>query len=323
MRKLYAMAEITEYCPNHKMVQLVSHNSLLLMAMSRFGISLGFADKTVEEVCREQQVDCATFLAVCNFISFQSMNGNKVSIGSLMDYLKRAHTYFLDFNMPLIRRKLIESIDCSGRDQVAMLILKFYDSYTDEVRRHMDYEDSNVFSYINNLLAGDFSEEYNIDIFASGHHQIHTKLKELKNIIIRYLPQRENNLLNAVLFDIINCEQDLMSHCRVEDRLLIPAVRKLEQQLADCPVQKESGQNQTVDDMLQNDQLSLREKEILVHVAQGLSNKEIADRLCLSVHTVATHRRNISQKLQIHSPAGLTIYAVVNNLVNIDDLKQS
>ena len=55
-------------------------------------------------------------------------------------------------------------------------------------------------------------------------------------------------------------------------------------------------------------------------VAKGMSNKEIADALCLSVNTVTTHRRNISAKLQIHSPAGLAIYAVVNKLVDIGSL---
>lgn len=301
------------------MTLLINDNSLLLMVMSRFGISLGFGDKTVEAVCSEQNVDCETFLAVCNFISFQNVNGNTVSIEPLIEYLKKAHSYFLDFNMPLIRRKLIEAIDCSGRDQVAMLILKFYDVYTEEVRRHMDYEDKDVFTYIDTLLSGKYTEGYSIDVFASGHHQINTKLKELKDIIIRYLPQRENNLLNAVLFDIINCEQDLVSHCKVEDTLLIPAVRELEARMAEnLPM---------VDDTVATagsvsaDMLSNREKEIIAHVARGMSNKEIADKLFLSVHTVTTHRRNISNKLQIHSPAGLAIYAVVNGLVNIDDLE--
>ena len=50
-------------------------------------------------------------------------------------------------------------------------------------------------------------------------------------------------------------------------------------------------------------------------------NKEIADHLCISVNTVITHRRNIARKLQIHSPAGLTIYAIVNNLVDISSVK--
>jgi len=56
-------------------------------------------------------------------------------------------------------------------------------------------------------------------------------------------------------------------------------------------------------------------------VVKGLTNKEIADKLCLSVHTVITHRRNIARKLQIHSPAGLTIYAIVNKLVELKDVE--
>lgn len=69
------------------------------------------------------------------------------------------------------------------------------------------------------------------------------------------------------------------------------------------------------------DTLSLREKEVVACVVQGMTNKQIADKLCLSTHTVITHRRNISSKLGIHSTAGLTIYAIVNKLIDIDDAK--
>ena len=67
--------------------------------------------------------------------------------------------------------------------------------------------------------------------------------------------------------------------------------------------------------------LSQREKEIVVCVVKGMTNKEIAENLFLSIHTVITHRRNISKKLQIHSAAGLTIYAIVNKLVTLNDVK--
>ena len=67
--------------------------------------------------------------------------------------------------------------------------------------------------------------------------------------------------------------------------------------------------------------LSQREKEIITLVVKGLTNKEIADQLYLSIHTVITHRRNIARKLQIHSPAGLTIYAIVNKLVELKDVE--
>ena len=63
--------------------------------------------------------------------------------------------------------------------------------------------------------------------------------------------------------------------------------------------------------------LSDREKDVIISLVQGMSNKEIADHLFISVNTVITHRRNIARKLQIHSSAGLTIYAIVNGLVDI------
>jgi DNA-binding NarL/FixJ family response regulator len=76
-------------------------------------------------------------------------------------------------------------------------------------------------------------------------------------------------------------------------------------------------------DSAQQEQLSAREKEIIVGVVKGYTNKQIAEQLFISTHTVITHRRNIAAKLQIHSPAGLTIYAIVNKLVELDDMKST
>ncbi len=71
----------------------------------------------------------------------------------------------------------------------------------------------------------------------------------------------------------------------------------------------------------EQDALSQREKEIIGCVVRGMTNKEIAEKLFISVHTVITHRRNITRKLQIHSAAGLTIYAIVNKLVELSEVK--
>lgn len=79
-----------------------------------------------------------------------------------------------------------------------------------------------------------------------------------------------------------------------------------------------AGEEETDDSQ---DALSQREKEIVICVVKGMTNKEIAEKLYLSIHTVITHRRNISKKLQIHSAAGLTIYAIVNKLVALSDVK--
>ncbi|MBD5356480.1 MAG: response regulator transcription factor [Bacteroides sp.] len=71
----------------------------------------------------------------------------------------------------------------------------------------------------------------------------------------------------------------------------------------------------------EKDTLSQREKEIISLVVKGMTNQEIADKLFLSIHTVITHRRNIARKLEIHSATGLTIYAIVNKIVDITDIK--
>lgn len=81
----------------------------------------------------------------------------------------------------------------------------------------------------------------------------------------------------------------------------------------------ETQKEEHTDDEMQS--LSAREKEIVVCVVKGMTNREIADRLYLSTHTVITHRRNIARKLQIHSVSGLTIYAIVNKLVELSDIQ--
>lgn len=319
------------YSPTDKMSDIICDNYSLLQVMSRFGLPLGFGDYSVEEVCKSSQVDCNTFLAVANFInkghSRSSFPQTDISVETLMIYLKNAHHYFLDFQLPTIRRKLLEAIDCSTDNEITFLILKFFDVYVQEVRNHMNYEDQYVFTYVDNLLKGQKDENYNIKMFVSHHDHIDEKLTELKNSIIKYYPDsKKAYMMNAVLFDIFNCEKDLVSHNAVEDHLFVPAVLQLEEEV------KKNLDNHNTSNKVQQaiekeeslsrqDDLSQREKEIICCVVKGMSNKEIAENLFISVHTVITHRRNIARKLQIHSPTLLTVYAIVNKLVDISEVK--
>ena len=319
------------YSPTDKMSDIICDNYSLLQVMSRFGLPLGFGDYSVAEVCKSSQVDCNTFLAVANFInkghSRSSLPQTDISVETLMIYLKNAHHYFLDFQLPTIRRKLLEAIDCSTDNEITILILKFFDVYVQEVRNHMNYEDQYVFTYVDNLLKGQKDENYNIKMFVSHHDHIDEKLTELKNSIIKYYPDNKKAyMMNAVLFDIFNCEKDLVSHNAVEDHLFVPAVLQLEEEV------KKNIDNHNTSNKVQEttekaesqstqDDLSQREKEIICCVVKGMSNKEIAENLFISVHTVITHRRNIARKLQIHSPTLLTVYAIVNKLVDISEVK--
>lgn len=311
------------YEADDQMISLIADNYNVLDSLGRFGINLGFGDKTVSEVCESQGVDTYTFLAIINF----SVNGYKnfddnerMSIPTLLHYLKASHDYFLDFQLPAIRQELKEALD--EKDNLARLIMKLYDSYAHEIRGHMRYEEQHMFPYVEKLLNNELDENVDIQTFSKHHGQITQKLRELKNIIIKYLPSnsQRNNKLMAVLYDLYKNEEWLGAHSQVEDFIFIPAIRLKEKQLRQTDVSikisKMISQNAEA-----GETLSDREKDVIVSLVQGMTNKEIADHLFISINTVITHRRNIARKLQIHSPAGLTIYAIVNNLVDITAVK--
>ncbi|MBP5771764.1 MAG: DNA-binding response regulator [Bacteroidaceae bacterium] len=324
------------------MSDLIHDDYRLLQVISRFGVSLGFGDQTVEAACKASGVDTATFLAVVNFIQNEGHLSvdelaEEVSVTELMRYLQRSHSYFLDFRLPAIRRKLIESIDCSAKNQIAFLILRFYDEYAAEVQRHMEYENTHIHTYVQQLLEGKLppargtQSAATYSVLAHQHHDNHASLTksghELKSIIIKYYPSdSDTQRLADTLMDIYIMEEDLFSHCRLEDSLFAESVRLLEVEVK-AKIQEggftanASPKVQADSEMSGSDELSEREKEVICHVVRGLSNKEIAEKMFISANTVMTHRRNIARKTQIHSPAGLTIYAIVNGLINLEEVK--
>ena len=318
------MKKLKMYEPSDKMITLIKDNYSVLQALGSFGINLGFGDKTVSETCEMNGVDTYTFLAVVNF-TINNYSGfeddEQISVPTLLHYLKASHTYYLDFQLPFIRSELQESI--SEGDALGGLIMRFYDEYAQEIRRHMKYEEKTLFPYVESLLDGQPMNDYNIDTFSKHHEQTDKKLRELKLMIIKYLPSdsHSNNKLTATLYDIYNNEEWLCQHAEVEDHIFTPAIRRLERLTKQDDVSKNISAMVFKGGQDSGEALSDREKDVIIGVVQGLLNKEIADRLCISVNTVITHRRNIAKKLQIHSPAGLTIYAIVNGLVDISSVK--
>ena len=317
------------YHDTDPMSDVISDDYRILQIISRFGIKLGFGDQTVEATCKAAGVDVSTFLTVVNYVKDAahariSEMVEQVDIPALIAYLKNSHSYFVDFRLPGIRRKLLEAIDLSSGNRLAMLILRFYDEYAQEVERHMSFENTHVHPYVETLLQGRLPQESFRSIeeqYDEQHANIEKSLSELKSIIVKYYPSDNNaSLMGEVLMDIFMTDEDLHSHCHMEDTLFAECIRRLEND-----VRRQGGQ--PVEEPVETQQettngvLSEREKEIIVQVVKGLSNKEIAEALFISVNTVMTHRRNIAKKLQIRSAAGLTIYAIVNGLVNLDDVE--
>jgi regulator of cell morphogenesis and NO signaling len=220
-----------KYRLNDKMADAISNDYSLLQVMSRFGMSLGFGDSTIAEVCNKNKVDASTFIAVLNFIqSGYTMvieELEELSITSLLHYLKESHRYFLEFSLPNIQEKMTKALNPDNK--VTEHIMRYYNDFFAEVRKHMMDEEKHVYEYVENLLAGDCCQKMSISTYSQNHVHVDEKLVELKNLIIKYYDAGQNNyLVNSLLYDLFCCEQELEAHSSAEDYLFIPAVVYLE-----------------------------------------------------------------------------------------------
>lgn len=311
----------TGYRKENTMREILRDNSLLVKTIGRFGLAFGFGDDTVESICVDNGVDTGTFLTVCNLLSGYPYDLNSISLASLTEYLKKAHNGFLNITLPRIRHHLIEAINHTTPNEVEIMFMRFYDDYVGEVSRHMNYENNVVFPYVEKLAKGEVDGTFNITRYKENHDNAAAKLNELKDLFIYHYSQKENARLSETLFDIVMCEKDLISHFEIESKLFVPEVERREKMLLDKPDALSKSTSYSETRKSQAASISEREKDIIRCVASGKSNKEIADKLFISPHTVATHRRNINAKLGIHSSAGLTLYAIIHNLIDAAEVK--
>ncbi len=314
------MKKMKLYEPDDQMLALIRDNYNVLQSLSAFGIGMGFGTKTVKEVCEADGVDTFTFLVIVNLTinGYHSQSDiHHLDIQTLLRYLRASHQYYIDFQLPFLRKELVEAL--AEGDKLGKLIIKIFDEYASFITHHMKFEEQTLFPYVEGLINGEKKEGYDIETFSKHHDQTSEKLKELKSIIIKYLPSdpKLGNLLTAALYDLYNLEEWLALHANVEEAIFIPAIQELEK------AHNENNPTPILSSLISTsadngEALSEREKDVVVGVVQGLTNKEIADKLFIAPNTVITHRRNIARKLQIHSIAGLTIYAIVNKLVELE-----
>ena len=135
------------YKASDKICDLMSHEEDAIQIISRFGLELGVGEQTIEQVCATHGVHTATFLAVVNYKVFhQSVSLEEIDLPTLQRYLKNAHTYFLDFRLPRLRRALVEAIlPADPTTQIPRLILRCYDEFVEEIRTHIEHEDKGLF----------------------------------------------------------------------------------------------------------------------------------------------------------------------------------
>ncbi|MDD4822231.1 MAG: hemerythrin domain-containing protein [Bacteroidales bacterium] len=223
----------TLFSPSMKLADILLSNYALLTVLPRFDIQLGFGEKSLSEICRKYNVNETFFLLVCNVYTFHEYLPDKIEIStldieSLIGYLKRSHRYYMEDRIASIKQKLeLMRSCCSGMHHD--IIHSFFKEYEKEVVNHFNYEEEVVFPYIIALMKGETKVGYHIQQYEQNHSNIEDKLGDLKNIIIKYLPEScSSKERTDVLFDIFLFEEDLNKHSLIEDKILVPFVEEME-----------------------------------------------------------------------------------------------
>ncbi|MEN9919112.1 MAG: hypothetical protein RL662_1548 [Bacteroidota bacterium] len=277
----------------------VSENYLLIPIINRFGIKLGLGDKTVFTICEEHNLNTDFFLAILNtYLNedyFPEKKLQEFRIELVTDYLKQTDVYYsqaLIYNLEKHLNAFIATSDPNNNQ--LELIRKLFNRFRTELMKRIN----------NGLLDDDLSVAL---------------LMDLKNILIKHITGSFNeNLCFAVIFSVDSLFKDLSKHNRIRYKILKPMIQNLQDAgIEDWQslVAQDESNNQDVDSSI-----SPRELEVLKLIALGFLNKEIADRLNISLNTVLSHRKNITSKLGIKTVSGLIFYCISHNYVSAEDI---
>jgi regulator of cell morphogenesis and NO signaling len=236
--------------PTMKMANVIIQNHHLLAIIDRFGIKLGFGEKTVRQVCKEYNITVDFFLEIVNTFNnpdfFTKPNMDSFPLSLIVDYLRKAHDFYLNVKVPEIRILINRMLDTENNEikKAVLLISNLFDDYALQLKQHIEKEDTVVYPYvlileqayetkdITDLELFLIKHNFKIDEYARNHDDIEEKLYDIKSLIIKYITP-DNNYVSSfkVLGQLAHLEDDINDHSRMENKVLIPRVKKMEELL--------------------------------------------------------------------------------------------
>jgi DNA-binding CsgD family transcriptional regulator len=284
--------------PHTIVADILARHNELIPVFSRFGVRLGVGDKTVLDICIEHDLNIDFVLTVLNvYVNETYLPDSVLSLFEaelIAEYFQRTAKNYLRDLVPNIEKHLHAFIALSDSKNKELAILRglfaqFKEKLTSSLQSGVSHSDN-------------FPDDL---------------LHDLKNILIKHISGEYNqNLCHAVIFSISSLEKDLSIHNRLRSKVLHPKLEELNS--ADRrDLQQFIDDGKPTHPHEKENHLTSRETEILKLIVQGLLNKEIADRLNISLNTVLTHRKNIIAKTGIKTVSGLTFYCIRNGLTNI------
>lgn len=278
----------------------VSENSLLIPVLSRFGVKLGLGDKSILQICNEYSINTEFFLSILNtYLNedyFPERLLKNLDLSEVNDYLKQTDAYYVRAQIPNLEKHLNAFISLSDPNNKQLeLISKMFQEFKTE--------------FLSRISNGVLDDDASMAL-----------LFDLKNIMIKHISGSFNeNMCYAVIFSIDSLLNDLSKHNRIREKILKPMI----QNLAEAGIDDWQSLLSPNKLMLNNEthDVSPRELEVLKLVSVGLLNKEIADRLNISLNTVLSHRKNITSKLGIKTVSGLIFYCISHGYVSAEEIE--
>ncbi|MDH6309186.1 DNA-binding CsgD family transcriptional regulator [Dysgonomonas sp. PFB1-18] len=280
--------------------EVVEENHQLIPVINRFGIKLGLGDKTIGEICKPNNINTEFFLAILNtFLNedyFPEKKLQKFDIELVVKYIKQTDAYLIHGQLHNLEKHLNAFLSMSDANNAQLKLIS--------------------------RLFREFKQEL-IDQIEQGMVKGDTPLAlltDLKSIIIKHISGNFNeNMCYAVIFTIDSFQKDLEKHNRIREKILKPMLEELSESGMEDLQELIAASHSIKTNKTQA--LSQRELDVLRLVSLGLLNKEVADKLNISLNTVLSHRKNITAKLGIKTVSGLIFYCITHGYISADEIE--
>lgn len=286
---------MTQITKNTIFSELLITHSFLIPVVNRFGIRLGVGDKSVATVCKENNINVYFFITILRIYLDEELCHEEdlclFDVSDIVEYIKTATDHFSQTLIPNIEKHFMPLIAMSDSDNEELRVInKIFGQFKSEFSRYT-------------RQGLERKDEFSCDL-----------LLKIKSILVKHISGNYNqNLAYAVIFSIDSLEKELTKQNLIFDLLLSPKLKELDPDNLEnlSHMLSEEHKHNGIDNFLTN-----REIEILKLIVQGYMNKEIAEKLNISLNTVLSHRKNIISKTGIKTISGLTFYAIFNGYVS-------
>lgn len=280
--------------------EVIEENHQLIPVINRFGIKLGLGDRNIGDICKSANINTEFFLAILNtFLNEDYFPEKKLQgfdIELVINYLRKTDAYLVHGQLHNLEKHLNAFISMSEPNNAQLKFIK---------RLFTEFKEELISQIEQGMVKGDTPLAL---------------LTDLKSIIIKHMSGNFNeNMCYAVIFTIDSFQKDLEKNNRIREKILKPMVEALgESEMADWQELIAVSNTMKIN---KAQALSQRELDVLRLVSLGFLNKEVADKLNISLNTVLSHRKNITAKLGIKTVSGLIFYCMTHGYISADEIE--